>query len=223
MRWLWCFACRREAQTAFLRELSPVCVFRLSVFFAAAAAGRRRCSRASRWRVAPGTVASASERWSATASSPTAPPPSSRRARVFHRSSPSFSLLYLFLRLFPPADRTYSLTSGPSSPIIQERLMDQSDAYRIHVCESCGLIAVANLQKQEFECRSCRKGPQTRIVQARERGLLAVHPSRLPPLLSAPQVLTCFVSNFLASRSCCRTPASCSSKSSCPWPSRRAS
>lgn len=45
--------------------------------------------------------------------------------------------------------------------------MDQSDAYRIHVCESCGLIAVANLQKQEFECRSCHKGPQTRIVQAR--------------------------------------------------------
>lgn len=62
--------------------------------------------------------------------------------------------------------------------------MDQSDAYRIHVCESCGLIAVANLQKQEFECRSCRKGPQTRIVQARACSLSFLTGS--PPLPAAP-------------------------------------
>jgi DNA-directed RNA polymerase II subunit RPB2 len=45
----------------------------------------------------------------------------------------------------------------------QERLMDQSDAYRIHVCETCGLIAVANLKKNQFYCPACKT--TTGIVQ----------------------------------------------------------
>ena len=28
---------------------------------------------------------------------------------------------------------------------------DNSDAYRVHVCDKCGLIAIANLRKQSFE------------------------------------------------------------------------
>lgn len=45
-----------------------------------------------------------------------------------------------------------------SAAFLKERLMDQSDAYRVHVCESCGLIAVAKLNKNppSFECRLCR-------------------------------------------------------------------
>lgn len=43
-----------------------------------------------------------------------------------------------------------------SAAFLKERLMDQSDAYRVHVCESCGLIAVAKLNKNQFECRLCR-------------------------------------------------------------------
>ena len=38
----------------------------------------------------------------------------------------------------------------PFPPPSQERLFDQSDAYRVHVCEKSGLIAVANLKKQQF-------------------------------------------------------------------------
>lgn len=34
--------------------------------------------------------------------------------------------------------------------------MDASDAYRIHVCDTCGMTAIANLKKQSFECRACR-------------------------------------------------------------------
>ena len=38
---------------------------------------------------------------------------------------------------------------------LKERLMDQSDAYRVHVCDYCGRFAIANLVKQRFECRTC--------------------------------------------------------------------
>ena len=46
---------------------------------------------------------------------------------------------------------------------MQERLFDQSDAYRVHVCESCGLFAVANLKKNQFHCPACKN--TTGIVQ----------------------------------------------------------
>ena len=53
----------------------------------------------------------------------------------------------------------------PAVPaVLQERLFDQSDAYRVHVCTQCGLIAVANLRKNQFYCPACKN--TTGIVQA---------------------------------------------------------
>ena len=49
---------------------------------------------------------------------------------------------------------------------LKERLFDQSDAYRVHVCERCGLIAIANLKKNSFECRGCKN--KTDIVQVND-------------------------------------------------------
>lgn len=46
---------------------------------------------------------------------------------------------------------------------VQERLFDQSDAYRVHVCDRCGLFAVANLKKNQFHCPACKN--TTGIVQ----------------------------------------------------------
>jgi len=58
------------------------------------------------------------------------------------------------------------IISHGSAAFLKERLMDQSDAYRVHVCELCGLIAVANLQKNTFECRACRSAAsRARVVQ----------------------------------------------------------
>eukprot|EP00775_Hariotina_reticulata_P004587 gene4587-4841_t len=42
------------------------------------------------------------------------------------------------------------IISHGSAAFLKERLFDQSDAYRVHVCERSGLIAVANLKKQNF-------------------------------------------------------------------------
>jgi len=43
-----------------------------------------------------------------------------------------------------------------SAKFLKERLFDVSDAYRVHVCEVCGLFSVADLDKNTFECRLCK-------------------------------------------------------------------
>lgn len=41
------------------------------------------------------------------------------------------------------------------SKFLKERLFDVSDYYRVHVCEQCGLIAIANYNKNEYKCNRC--------------------------------------------------------------------
>jgi len=48
------------------------------------------------------------------------------------------------------------IISHGSAKFLKERLFDVSDAYRIHVCDTCGLFAIAKLSKNTFECRLCK-------------------------------------------------------------------
>lgn len=55
------------------------------------------------------------------------------------------------------------IISHGSAAFLKERLFDQSDAYRVHVCEKSGLIAVANLKKQQFSSQIYKS--ESSIVQ----------------------------------------------------------
>jgi DNA-directed RNA polymerase II subunit RPB2 len=48
------------------------------------------------------------------------------------------------------------IISHGAAAFLKERLYNQSDAYRIHVCEKCGVIAVAALRKNSFHCQACK-------------------------------------------------------------------
>uniref|UniRef100_A0A7S0WZH0 DNA-directed RNA polymerase subunit beta n=1 Tax=Chlamydomonas leiostraca TaxID=1034604 RepID=A0A7S0WZH0_9CHLO len=55
------------------------------------------------------------------------------------------------------------IISHGAAAFLKERLFDQSDAYRVHVCERSGLFAVANLKKQTFASRVDKDAPVCQV------------------------------------------------------------
>ena len=45
--------------------------------------------------------------------------------------------------------------SHGAANFLKERMYYQSDPYRIHVCDKCGLMAIADLENNKFYCKKC--------------------------------------------------------------------
>lgn len=60
---------------------------------------------------------------------------------------------------FGEMERDCMISHG-AAKMLKERLFDQCDAYRVHICEICGLICIADLGKQHFECNACNNKSQ---------------------------------------------------------------
>ncbi|KAL1302272.1 hypothetical protein AAFC00_002693 [Neodothiora populina] len=64
---------------------------------------------------------------------------------------------------FGEMERDCMISHGASA-FLKERLLDVSDAFRVHICEICGLMTpIASLKKNQFECRPCHN--KTEIAQ----------------------------------------------------------
>lgn len=64
---------------------------------------------------------------------------------------------------FGEMERDCMISHGASA-FLKERLLDVSDAFRVHICEICGLMTpIAKLASGQFECRPCRN--KTKIAQ----------------------------------------------------------
>jgi DNA-directed RNA polymerase II subunit RPB2 len=55
------------------------------------------------------------------------------------------------------------LISHGVARFLKERLLEVSDSYRVHICQKCGLFAIANLSRNHFDCSCTRPGTRASV------------------------------------------------------------